>query len=114
MVFGMAVTAWYVWSISGFLFAYFPDSASYIEAARSLVQGNGLMRTAPLARLDLAVEPLSLWPPGYPLLIAAASILSGLPAEDAALWIGYVATAGVAAAIYFCLVSLRNKYPRSS
>ena len=45
-----------------------PDSTTYIEAARSLLSGNGLTVTG---------KPLTHYPPAYPLLLAAAAVFQG-------------------------------------
>lgn len=65
-------------------YPFAPDSAYYIEAARSLAAGHGLAVTAALDRTDRDSEPLYLWPPGYPLMVSAVAAL-GVPAPEAAL-----------------------------
>src|SRR4051812_42924799 len=66
---------------------YTPDSANYIEQARSLLAGNGFeSRPYWIDDIDVSQRPDKLFPPGYPLVIAVGSVLSGAPAEAVALW----------------------------
>lgn len=78
-VLGVAITAALLAAILPVAYQYRdPDVASYIEAARNFLAGKGLSVSADLDKLPSALEPLSLWPPGYPLLIAlAAKLLAG-------------------------------------
>ncbi|MBI4342284.1 MAG: phospholipid carrier-dependent glycosyltransferase, partial [Candidatus Omnitrophica bacterium] len=72
------------------------DGASYIEAARSLQAGRGLT-VRPHNGLEPALwQPLTIWPPGYPLLLAVAQA-AGLsePASWAAVSVGSMALAVV-------------------
>jgi 4-amino-4-deoxy-L-arabinose transferase-like glycosyltransferase len=57
-----------VYSASGYGIGLLPDSMDYLEAARSLLRGEGLSRGG---------EPLTHFPPLYPLLLAAAGRLDG-------------------------------------
>jgi hypothetical protein len=52
-----------------------PDTSYYIEAARNLLAGHGLVVSTAAESLPRATEHLNLWPPGFPLLIAAVSAL---------------------------------------
>lgn len=81
-VLGVAITAALLAAILPVAYQYRdPDVASYIEAARNFLAGKGLSVSADLDKLPSALEPLSLWPPGYPLLIAlAAKLLAVDPA----------------------------------
>jgi hypothetical protein len=70
------------------VFPYTPDSACYIEQARSLlargVFESGLYGTEkPLATF----VPDPLFPPGYPVLIASFSLLLSVPPEVVALFL---------------------------
>ncbi|MGZ5927665.1 MAG: hypothetical protein ACXWLX_00495 [Rhizomicrobium sp.] len=77
-VLGVAITATLLAAILPLAYQYRdPDAASYIEAARNLLAGKGLSVSAGLDKLPSALEPLSLWPPGYPLFIAFAAKLLG-------------------------------------
>lgn len=75
-----------------------PDSMAYLGAAQSLVQ-QGQMRvpTAKWARAD-STSALSLWPPGYPGVIALPVIFGASPIQSAR-WINVFAAAVTAAAI---------------
>jgi hypothetical protein len=54
------------------------DSSGYLEAARNFLAGKGLLVSAQPDQLPHATAPLSLWPPGYPMLIALGAKLLGL------------------------------------
>jgi hypothetical protein len=69
--------------------SYSADSVFYIDAARNIAAGNGIVNS--LARLDWAVaagmplpEPMTTWPPLYPVFLAAFEGV-GIAAERAAL-----------------------------
>lgn len=53
------------------------DSSRFVEAARNFLNGKGLLVSAHAARLPTPTEPLSLWPPGYPIMIALGSKILG-------------------------------------
>jgi hypothetical protein len=77
-VLGVAITATLLAAILPLAYQYRdPDAASYIEAARNFLAAKGLSVSAGLDKLPSALEPLSLWPPGYPLFIAFAAKLLG-------------------------------------
>jgi 4-amino-4-deoxy-L-arabinose transferase-like glycosyltransferase len=64
---------------------YVADSASYIEAARYLKQGEGLL-ISPYGTgesVEDNLRPMQLWPPGYPIMIYALELFS-INAETAA------------------------------
>src|SRR5215470_8599717 len=66
---------------------YTPDSASYIEQARSFLAGNGFAsRPYWIDDIDVLQRPDRQFPPGYPLVIGVGSALSGAPVEAVALW----------------------------
>ena len=78
---------------------YTPDSLFYIDAARNLLDGRGLVSSmAELDRLIAANQPLpvpfTMWAPLYPLAIAALAAV-GVPATAAALVVAGVAFACV-------------------
>lgn len=67
-----------------------PDAIAYVNSAENLLAGRGLVHVA----WDCStppVVPLTLWPPGYPLSIAALSRVTGLEPASAALWISRAA-----------------------
>ncbi len=70
-----------------------PDSVRYVDAARNLIEGNGLL---------VGGEPLTHYPPLYPALLAIA----GLVAEDvitAARWLHALIFAVTIGAVTFCI-----------
>jgi hypothetical protein len=84
-------------------YAYNPDSAAYIDAARNVLAGRGLVITPGLMIADRETVPFTLWPPGYSSLIAGLSALTGLPPKLSALWIARGAAALIPAALAFSL-----------
>jgi len=57
-----------------------PDSASYIEAARNFSSmGKLVISTALNAEMDL--QPLKLWPPGYPLILSVTQDILGVDSQ---------------------------------
>ena len=101
LIFGAAVVALYAGFYSRVFYPFNPDSASYIEAARSLLAGNGLLMAVPYG-WAAEMQVLRLWPPGYPLLIAFGSLL-GLEPAEAALWLTRGALALLPAAIFWAV-----------
>ena len=67
-----------------------PDSIGYVDAARNMVAGHGFSTSIhTVEELEALADarrpaPLTIWPPLYPLLVAALSMV-GLSAPDAAL-----------------------------
>ena len=61
-----------------------PDSAAYIDCARSIREGQGFQTRVYGGLEPDTWKPIRLWPPGYPILIAGAMTL-GLDAHSAAL-----------------------------
>lgn len=78
------------------------DSSQYLEAARNVKAGAGLMVTAKLQQYDTDLVPLRIFPPGYPLVIAIVSYL-GLPVASAALWVSRLSWMIAPVATVFCL-----------
>ena len=73
---------------------YNPDSANYIEQARSILAGNGFEARPDgggLDDIDVSQRPSKWFPPGYPLVIATGSAVSGAPVETVAPWISRIA-----------------------
>lgn len=60
-----------------------PDSASYIECARSIRSGKGFLVRQERGLDPVIWKPIKLWPPGFPLLIALTQALTGLDALTA-------------------------------
>jgi len=63
---------------------YYMDSSQYVECARSIMAGQGFTHRPQRGLENTDSIPMTLWPPGYPLLIAATMII-GLAAPLAAL-----------------------------
>lgn len=78
LLLGIAITASFVAMILPIVYLYRdPDTSNYLEAARNVLAGKGLLVSGSLDNLPLATVPMSLWPPGYPMLIAFGSKLLG-------------------------------------
>jgi hypothetical protein len=77
------------------------DSAFYIEAARSLRDGQGLAVASAFTDTTREMEPLSLWPPGFPLSVAALSTVTAAP--GAALWLARISWMLLPAVVFFAL-----------
>ncbi len=81
------------------------DGVKYVQAARNLLNGRGLVHsrhsaTAPWGEIW---EPLREWPPGYPILVAAVSRATGLEPLTAALWITRLSWAILPSLFLLCL-----------
>jgi hypothetical protein len=98
---GLAAMLLYARFFSEVIFPYSYDSASYISAARNLLEGKGLMAPT-LADGDEDLQTIYLWPPGYPLLIYLFSFVLGTP-YAAALFISRLSLALVPVAAYWLL-----------
>jgi hypothetical protein len=81
---------------------FFPeDSLLYLSAAQTLLQHHELATgiaydasafeaAVAQGRLPPPLEPLTAWPPGYPLAIAAAAWCTGIPVVEAALVVNFI------------------------
>lgn len=79
------------------------DSAAYIETANSIHAGRGLMQRVIHGLEPRIWEPISWWPPGYPILIASAQMV-GLSAASAGVVVAIAAAAiSVILVSYVCL-----------
>ncbi len=99
---GAAIVIGYSLLFGTLIYPFSPDSSAYIEAARNLLAGHGLVLTPKAIQYDLEYEPLQLFPPGYPLLIALIAAL-GLPPADVALWLARISWALLPLVAVFCL-----------
>ena len=72
------------------------DAATYVDAARSLISGLGFATSNEDATKPAVLAPIVLWPPGYPLLIAALGTL-GVDLERASLCVGLISYVGLIA-----------------
>lgn len=83
------------------------DGTKYVQAAENFRAGRGLVHTPHGPEpYDARLVPLQLWPPGYPVLIAAASVVTPLPIAATALWLARVALLVAAPLLLACLRSL--------
>ncbi|MFA5919696.1 MAG: glycosyltransferase family 39 protein [Methylococcaceae bacterium] len=84
------------------VFPYTPDSACYIEQARTLMERgvfeSGLYGTE---EPSATFVPDPLFPPGYPILIALFSLLLSVPAEVVVLFLSLTALALIPACMVF-------------
>jgi hypothetical protein len=80
------------------------DSAAYMETARSLLDGRGLQQRA-IDGLGRALwEPITWWTPGYSILIAAITAVTGLSLQTSGLTIAALAAAaGIVLVARLCL-----------
>jgi hypothetical protein len=85
LLFSSAVVALYIGLFAPLLYAYVGDSSAYIEAARSAAAGEPLLYSVPYG-YAAEMQIFRLWPPGYPVLIAAVASL-GADAAPVALWL---------------------------
>jgi 4-amino-4-deoxy-L-arabinose transferase-like glycosyltransferase len=74
------------------IWIYTWDSAVYLETAESLRSGRGLVHRVIYGVGDKLWEPLRLWPPGYPILIAAVQA-TGLTGSTSCVLISLVSGA---------------------
>ncbi|MDX2188823.1 MAG: hypothetical protein SFY32_03075 [Bacteroidota bacterium] len=82
-----------------------PDSEFYLEAAQNLINGNGLRvsKSYPVEKVfdvNNTIQ-LTMWPIGYPLLIALVSIVSGLNVFLSSKIIGIIFLAIIFYLLYF-------------
>lgn len=93
-------------------YLYAVDSASYVEQARSLLAGRGLVSRPfsvdAISGLNVGdiEQPDALYPPGYPLVTALASAISGIAVSMAAVWVSRIALAILPVAIFLLFLPL--------
>jgi hypothetical protein len=75
------------------------DSESYLDVARNLLAGEGLVQRVVDFWRPALPDPLGMWPPGYPLAVALAA-RSGLEVESAARAVSIAALIGFAIAFH--------------
>lgn len=105
---GALAVAWYAFLLADIRYLYTPDSAAYIEAARNLIAGNGLVMSSSLGD-PTPTAPLALFPPGFPLLIAGVAILTGLDEALAAITVSWASWALLPSALFFALSPLLRR-----
>jgi hypothetical protein len=80
------------------------DSVAYIEAANSIAGGKGPLQRVIEGTGPAIWQPMSWWPPGYPLLIAPLTIL-GIPSAAGCVVVACVAAA--ASVVLLAAIALR-------
>lgn len=95
---GLIATGWYDTLFNGIDDRFTGDSASFIEAARSILRGEGIGMTPWGYDTRLHPVPLEWWPPGYPFLIAILAKF-GFGIEHAAVLVTQWSTALAAGAV---------------
>ncbi|MCX7098258.1 MAG: glycosyltransferase family 39 protein [Methylococcales bacterium] len=93
------------------VFPYTPDSACYLEQARSLL-ARGVFESGYYGTNDPTASyvPDPLFPPGYPVLIALFSLLVPAPLELVALFLSLVALVLVPSSVVFSFRRLLGDY----
>jgi hypothetical protein len=89
-------------------FPYEEDSATYIEMARNLRLGQGLTETPPVEAYDQDLIDVSVWPPGYSVLIWVLAS-TGLTEIVAANFIAKASLVLLPGALVFALLPLLGK-----
>ncbi len=104
LLLGVAIVACFMAMVEPITYLYrHPDGSHYLEAARNFLAGQGLMVTAGLEKFPLATVPLSLEPPGYPIIVALGSRFFGVDPEWFAPWIVWVSWGLLPSALLFAL-----------
>ncbi len=82
LIYGICISSFFVWWMGRLIYPFTDDGICYLDVARNFLAGRGLVH-APWGAypVDRDLIPLSVFPPGFPLLIAAVSAL-GLPPES--------------------------------
>ena len=104
LILGFAIAMFYVAMVAPIAYLYSdPDTSYFLEAARNVLAGNGLVVSAELDKWSSVTEPLSLWPPGYPITIAVGAKLLGVDPMWLAPKIAWLSWALLPAALLFVL-----------
>lgn len=82
------------------IFPFSPDSANYIDQARSLIQ-NGLTFSISPGSNGMDKTPSSLFPIGFPIILAFFSIF-GLDAQEASIAVGWLSAILFPVLLYIC------------
>jgi Dolichyl-phosphate-mannose-protein mannosyltransferase len=80
------------------------DSVAYVEAANSIASGKGPLQRIIEGTNPEIWQPMTWWPPGYPLLITPLT-LAGIPSSTGCVVVSYVA--GAASVVLLAMVALR-------
>ncbi|MBS0644060.1 MAG: hypothetical protein JSS43_29710 [Proteobacteria bacterium] len=97
---GVLIVILYATSIGRYASPWMGDAARYIEAARSLLRGEPLLISGPDGP-----KPMSLWPPGYPVLGSAVA-MAGLPVHEALLLVTQASVAACVPALTWALLEV--------
>lgn len=89
-------------------FPFEEDSATYVEMARNLRLGQGLKETPPVEAYDQNLVNVSVWPPGYSLLIWALAS-TGLSETIAASYIARASLVLLPGVLVFALLPLLGR-----
>ena len=96
-----AIVVWiHVSQLPSDVYWWTPDSAAYIEAARSLLS-EGQLLIFPGLYSDENLEPLRLWPPGFPILIGSITLVADVPAEAASVLIAMLSWVLLGPIVFF-------------
>ena len=95
-----AIVAWWVLANSA---GFTTDSESYLDVARALREGRGMVQMVVDFWRPRLPDPLGMWPPLYPLAIAGLSRF-GVPLDAAARAVSAVSFVVFAVAFYFLAV----------
>lgn len=105
---GVLAVTWYAAEPAGIRYPHTPDSSAYVEAARHVLAGQGLVTSAALGDAA-ATAPLALFPPGFPLLVAAVSALFDTPPALAAVALSWISWALIPLALLFALAPVLDR-----
>ncbi|MEP6830113.1 MAG: hypothetical protein ABI963_07220 [Rhizomicrobium sp.] len=87
-----------------------PDASYYVEAARNLLAGKGVVMTGDVSDLPKIYVPVSFWPPGFPAMVGFFSKLAGVDPLWMAPRIDWVCWALVPVALLFALRPILNSW----
>lgn len=105
---GLAAWAMFLPATASRAYVYTWDSAAYVECARSMLEGNGFLQRRIDGLNPEIWQPIAWWPPGYPILIALASAVTGIGAPQAGVGVAMVSAAAAILLIANILCKLVN------
>lgn len=86
------------------------DTSHYLEAIRNFLAGKGLLVSTGINKLPVATEPMALWPPGYPLIVAFGSKFFGIDPMWLAPRFNWACWALIPCALLFTLRPVLNNW----
>lgn len=104
----VAIVLTHLASLPNDVYWWTPDSAAYIEAARSFIMSGDFL-ISPSLLSENEQEVVKLWPPGYPVLVALGSLLTGLPVETTSFLIPLISWALLAPVVAYSIVPIGGK-----